>query len=122
LDAGLAALVMLAALIACVLFRGEQRSATLFWIRTAHGLFSAPYLLFKLPLLDTLLTHARKTGYDRHGHTVPFRPAAHPRATATAPQPQQGSPSGRRRLFTGEGEGSSRGGGRFRKLIGMRIW
>jgi hypothetical protein len=124
LDACLAALVMLSALAACVLFRGEQRSATLFWIRTAHGLFSAPYLLFKLPLLDTLLTHARKTGYDRHGHTVPFRAVAAPRAPVPAPPVQQGSPSGRRRLFAlEEGEGRSRGrGGLFSKLITMRVW
>ena len=26
-------------------------------------------------MLDTLLTHARKTGYDELGHTVPFEPA-----------------------------------------------
>ena len=46
---------------------------SLFWIRTCHGLLCCPYLLFKLPVLDTLLTHARKTGYDELGHTVPFR-------------------------------------------------
>ena len=46
---------------------------SLFWIRTCHGLLCCPYLLFKLPVIDTLLTHARKTGYDELGHTVPFR-------------------------------------------------
>ena len=53
---------------------GEPIRASLFWIRTTHGLLSCPYCLFKLPLLDTLLTHARRTGYDQLGHTVPYRP------------------------------------------------
>lgn len=30
-------------------------------------------LLLKMPLAQSLLTHARRTGYDRMGHTVPHK-------------------------------------------------
>ncbi|EOD28449.1 hypothetical protein EMIHUDRAFT_204323 [Emiliania huxleyi CCMP1516] len=73
LDLGLAVCAVALAVSACVVLRGARLGATLWWIRTVHGLFSGPYVAFKLPLLDTLLTHARKTGYDRLGHTVPFK-------------------------------------------------
>ena len=69
--------------------RGDTRSLglTLYWIRTAHGLLSFPYLLFKLPLAHSLLTHARPTGYDRNGYTMPH--ARHRRDRPTeAPQTQ----------------------------------
>ena len=36
-----------------------------------HALAGGPYLLFKIPLLETLLTNARPTGYDAFGHTLP---------------------------------------------------
>jgi len=115
LDAGLALIAVAAALLACVLLRGShQLSATLFWIRTVHGLLSCPYIAFKLPLLDTLLTHARKTGYDRLGHTVPFRvvaPQPQPPRVQVRPPPGWG---GGRRLF-----------GRWEllaKLLSLRVW
>ena len=46
---------------------------TLFWLRTAHGLLSFPYVLLRLPGASPLLTHARRTGYDRLGHCVPYQ-------------------------------------------------
>ena len=67
-----AALLLAAAAAACAPGQRALR-LSLFWVRTCHGLLCCPYLLFKLPVLDTLLTHARKTGYDTLGHTVPFR-------------------------------------------------
>ena len=67
-----AALLLAACAAACAPSQRALR-LSLFWVRTCHGLLCCPYLLFKLPVLDTLLTHARKTGYDTLGHTVPFR-------------------------------------------------
>ena len=74
-DAWLATGAFLLALVAGAIVQMVERPlrTAMFWIRTLHALASFPYLLFKLPLLDTVLTHARKTGYDRLGHTVPFQ-------------------------------------------------
>ena len=71
LDAVLAALALAAAAVAAALFPADgPLGVTLFWIRTLHGLASFPYVLFCLPGANTLLTHARRTGYDALGHTV----------------------------------------------------
>ena len=77
LDDGLAALAALASAGALLLYGpGSPASRiSLYWIRTAHALLSAPYLLFKLPLAVQVLTHARRTGYDRMGHCVPAQPS-----------------------------------------------
>lgn len=64
-----------------------------------HLSLSLPYLsqsLPQLPLLDTVLTHARRTGYDEFGHTVPFQrspssqlpPSSSNDAALMAPQQQ----------------------------------
>ena len=72
-DIALAAATLLFALLSAVHFGVEQPlNLTLFWLRTCHGLLSFPYLLFKLPLAHSLLTHARRTGYDSLGNTVPY--------------------------------------------------
>lgn len=75
LDAALASLALLAAVMAIMLADDESAALriTLYWIRTLHGLGSLPYVLFRLPGAMPLLTHARRTGYDSLGHTVPFR-------------------------------------------------
>ena len=75
LDAALASLALLAAVTAIVLADDESAALriTLYWIRTLHGLGSLPYVLFRMPGAMPLLTHARRTGYDSRGHTVPFR-------------------------------------------------
>jgi hypothetical protein len=75
LDAALASLALLAAAMAIMLADDESAALriTLYWIRTLHGLGSLPYVLFRLPGAMPLLTHARRTGYDSLGHTVPFR-------------------------------------------------
>jgi hypothetical protein len=44
----------------------------LFWARTLYGLLSLPFLLFELPFLTRLLTHAPRSGYTRNGKVVPF--------------------------------------------------
>lgn len=45
----------------------------LFWAQMFYGLLSLPFLPFALPLLRTVLTHARATGYDREGRCLPIR-------------------------------------------------
>ena len=76
----------------------ELLRTNLFWVRTAHGLLSCPYVLLRLPGANTLLTHARRTGYDQLGHCVPWNGrrrdadsliAADPVAPAAQPNPQQ---------------------------------
>lgn len=47
-----------------------QRKALLYWIRTAYGLFSFPFLAFKIPLLANILMHTRAMGYNELGDTV----------------------------------------------------
>lgn len=50
---------------------GHHVRQLLFWCRTLYGLLSLPFVVFLLPLADRLLTHARPTGYDQYGNTVP---------------------------------------------------
>ncbi|KNC55753.1 uncharacterized protein AMSG_11150 [Thecamonas trahens ATCC 50062] len=41
--------------------------STIYWTKTLYGLLSVHFLIFKVPILGRLLTHARPTGYNRHG-------------------------------------------------------
>ena len=77
-DLVLASLVLVASSTAALLCSSHPQllCVTLYWIRTVHGLLSCPYLLLRLPGANTLLTHARRTGYDRFGHCVPWRPVS----------------------------------------------
>jgi hypothetical protein len=50
--------------------RGWRFKATLYWLRTLYGLLSLPFVLFKLPLMGSLLTPSRATGYDPAGFVV----------------------------------------------------
>jgi hypothetical protein len=50
-----------------------QLRQLLFWAKVAYGLLSAPYMLFLLPLVSQLATHARPTGYDKHGRLRPMQ-------------------------------------------------
>jgi hypothetical protein len=45
---------------------------TLYWIKVLYGFLSFPFILLKLPLMSTLISHARPTGYNPYGNTVPF--------------------------------------------------
>eukprot|EP00762_Andalucia_godoyi_P002945 ANDGO_04200.mRNA.1 hypothetical protein AMSG_00053 len=49
--------------------------ADLYWAKTLFGLLSFPFLVFKLPVLGSLLTHARPTAYTKLGKCVPVMPA-----------------------------------------------
>ncbi|OWZ21787.1 hypothetical protein PHMEG_0003618 [Phytophthora megakarya] len=53
-------------------FESWQRQALFYWIRTAYGLFSFPFLIFKIPVLANVLMHTRQMGYDEQGDTVRF--------------------------------------------------
>lgn len=46
---------------------GWQLRATLFWLKAVFGLLAAPFLVFKIPVISTLLTQVRPTGYDNRG-------------------------------------------------------
>eukprot|EP00908_Phaeocystis_cordata_P021921 Transcript_433.p1 GENE.Transcript_433~~Transcript_433.p1 ORF type:complete len:830 (-),score=446.03 Transcript_433:210-2699(-) len=53
--------------------RGDWRYAcSLYFLKVAMGLLSAPYLVFMVPVVSTWLTHTRKTAYDKAGDCVPL--------------------------------------------------
>lgn len=45
----------------------------LFWIKALYGVLSFPFVLLQLPLFSAFICHARPTGYNPYGNTVPFR-------------------------------------------------
>jgi hypothetical protein len=45
--------------------------AAFYWTRVLYGLLSFPWILFKMPFIFTLFTHARPTAYNRNGKTMP---------------------------------------------------
>ena len=71
LDLALALLAVGLAVLGWFALPRAALAPSLYWLRTAHALAGGPYLLFKIPLLETLLTNARPTGYDAFGHTLP---------------------------------------------------
>ena len=44
--------------------------SNLYWIRCLYGLLSLPFLVFRLPLMMSVLTKAKETGYTRNGKCV----------------------------------------------------
>ena len=50
-----------------------KASACLFWVRVLYSLTTVPFFLFTLPVLSTVLTHAKPTGFNRFGSCVPFK-------------------------------------------------
>lgn len=68
-----ASFAVIVALVIAVLwlpFAPWQRKALFYWIRTAYGLFSLPFVAFKIPLLANVLLHTRRMGYNERGETV----------------------------------------------------
>jgi hypothetical protein len=63
-------IVALACFILWMPFESWQQKALLYWLRTAYGLFSLPFVLFKIPLLANVLLHTHRMGYNVHGETV----------------------------------------------------
>lgn len=43
-----------------------------FFGKMFYALLSAPFVIFKLPLLDTLLSHTQQTGFNTWGNCVPY--------------------------------------------------
>jgi len=54
------------------IYSANALKTDLFWAKTLYGLFSFPFLIFLVPLLATLLTHAKTTGYAPSGKCVPL--------------------------------------------------
>ncbi|ETM45048.1 hypothetical protein L914_09781 [Phytophthora nicotianae] len=65
-------IMALAGLVLWLPFESWQRQALFYWIRTAYGLFSLPFLVFKIPVLANVLMHTRQMGYNEQGDTVRF--------------------------------------------------
>ena len=49
---------------------------SLYYLKTAYSLLSFPFLLFAVPVLNVVLTHAKATGYDKMGILCPKLSAA----------------------------------------------
>ena len=47
-------------------------STTVFWLQTLYGFGSFPFVLLDIPLVSSVFTHARPTGYNRNGDCVPL--------------------------------------------------
>ncbi|KAI9913973.1 hypothetical protein PsorP6_005535 [Peronosclerospora sorghi] len=73
----LVVIVALAALVLWLPFELWQRQALFYWIRTTYGLLSFPFLIFKVPVIATVLMHTRQMGYNEQGQTVPFAVEMH---------------------------------------------
>lgn len=81
-------------MVAMYLFQAHQHTGRLltelYWLKVIFGLLSLPFLVFKIPILSTLLMQVRATGYDPNGrvvlHTKSRLPVTGPTTTTnTAP-------------------------------------
>lgn len=63
-------IVALTCLILWMPFEPWQQKSLFYWLRTAYGLFSLPFIVFKIPVLANVLLHTRRMGYNRRGETV----------------------------------------------------
>lgn len=72
-----ALMVALVALVLALPFAPWQRKALFYWLRTAYGLFSLPFVAFKIPLVASVLMHTRRMGYNERGETVRMVVAHH---------------------------------------------
>jgi hypothetical protein len=63
-------IVTLTVIILWMPFAPWQQKALFYWLRTAYGLFSLPFVVFKIPLLANVLLHTQRMGYNRYGETV----------------------------------------------------
>jgi hypothetical protein len=51
-------------------FESWQVKALFYWIRSAYGLLSFPFVIFKVPILASVLMHTKRMGYNEVGETV----------------------------------------------------
>eukprot|EP00929_Paragymnodinium_shiwhaense_P041961 TRINITY_DN21793_c0_g1_i1.p1 TRINITY_DN21793_c0_g1~~TRINITY_DN21793_c0_g1_i1.p1 ORF type:complete len:471 (+),score=85.66 TRINITY_DN21793_c0_g1_i1:41-1453(+) len=54
------------------LLEHPQFKANVFWSKCVYALLSFPFLVFKVPVISSILTHSKATGYNEHGACVPF--------------------------------------------------
>jgi len=52
--------------------RNWRLTQTLWWCKVLYGVLAIPFVIFKIPVLFTLLTHAKPTGYAFNGVTAPI--------------------------------------------------
>lgn len=45
---------------------------SLYWIKALFGFLSFPFALLKIPVITSFLSHAKPTGYNPYGNTVPL--------------------------------------------------
>lgn len=64
-------IILLATSILLSPYQTWQKKALLYWSRTLYGLFSLPFVPFKVPFIASILTHTKKMGYNQFGQTVP---------------------------------------------------
>lgn len=53
-------------------FSNWKLRMTWFWVQCGYGMLSFPFLLLVLPVVNTLLTHAKPTAFNQYGVTVPY--------------------------------------------------
>ncbi|RHY38805.1 hypothetical protein DYB30_008298 [Aphanomyces astaci] len=70
--------MILALVVNVVVVPTWERQMLMFWIRTLYGLLSFPFLPFKVPVLENVLMHTVRMGYDAQGRTVRMQSAAPP--------------------------------------------
>ena len=75
--------------------------ALLYWLRAAYGVLALPFVIFKVPVVGTVLSHTRGVGYDPEGRT---------RYSIRAWTPGGGSGGGGGGGGSGSGSGSGGGG------------
>lgn len=52
--------------------RNWQFTATLYWIKSLYGLLSFPFIILRLPVLNSLFAHVKPTGYNWWGRCVTY--------------------------------------------------
>lgn len=62
---------ILAVLIYVLARNQSYREQSLYWLRVIYFMTSAPFVVFKLPLIDQLMITAAPTGYNHAGKVVP---------------------------------------------------
>lgn len=44
----------------------------LYWVKCFYGFMSFPFVVLKMPMINSLITHAKPTGYNPYGLCVPY--------------------------------------------------
>merc|ERR1712007_72018 len=49
-----------------------QPASALYWTRVVYAFSAFPFMFFNIPGLQSILTHTKRTGFNRHGAVVPY--------------------------------------------------